>query len=358
MLGRLGPASAAAQEYGPPQPYGDYPAPPPGDAYPDYRGAPSAPYGGDPGPAPGYADYRISPDELENLLAPVALYPDPLLAQILVAATFADQIDDAARWMRAYNDPYGVDAQPWDVSVKAVAHYPKVLFMMADRIDWTTALGQAYVEQAADVSAAVQHLRFMARNAGNLVSNEYWDVIPSGGFISIEPIQPQFIFVPDYAPDVVFFRHATFVFGPAFPIGPWLNCDWDWRSHRIFYHGWHGPRWVERSRPFVHINNVYVNDRFRTVRFNRDIVRRRVRVENLNRFNTIHRNANFNNFARRNERFATDRNLRRGDNRRFDNGRRFENRGFDNNRRDGRSDNNRAFENRRADRSFEGRRDG
>ncbi|HEY1268624.1 MAG TPA: DUF3300 domain-containing protein [Candidatus Binatia bacterium] len=358
MLGRVGAASAGAQEYGPPEPYGDSPAPPAG-AYPDYRGVPAAPYGDDRGPVPGYADYRISPDQLENLLAPVALYPDPLLAQILVAATFADQIDDAARWMRAYNDPYGVDVQPWDVSVKAVAHYPKVLFMLADRIDWTTALGQAYVEQPADVSAAVQHLRFMARNAGNLVTNDYWEVVPSGGFIAIEPIQPQYIFVPDYAPDVVFFRHATFVFGPAFPIGPWLNCDWDWRGHRIFYHGWRGPRWVERSRPFVRINNVYVNDRFRTVRFNRDIVRRNVRVDNLNRFNTIHRDANFNNFARRNERATTGRNFRRDDNRRLDNGRRFDNRGLDNNRRgDSRFDNNRAFDNRRGDRGFDARRDG
>ena len=363
MLGRLGIASAKAQEYGPP----DYP--PPGDAYPDYRGGapepypdyrgPGAPHGDYRGPGGGYADYRMSPDQLENLLAPVALYPDPLLAQILVAATFADQIDDAARWMRSYNDPYGVDARPWDVSVKAIAHYPKVLFMMADRIDWTTALGQAYIEQPADVSAAVQHLRFMARNAGNLATNDYWEVIPSGGFIAIEPIQPQFIFVPDYAPEVVFFRQATFVFGPAFPIGPWLNCDWDWRGHRIFYHGWHGPRWVERSRPFVRINNVYVNDRFRDIRVNRDIVRRNVRVENLNRFNTVHRDANFNNFARRNDRIMTDRNFRRDDNRRLDNGRRFDNnRAFDNRRGDRSFDNNRAFDNRRGDRNFNAPREG
>jgi hypothetical protein len=287
----------------------------------------------------------MSPDQLENLLAPVALYPDPLLAQILVAATFADQIVGAARWMRTYNDPYGVDAQPWDVSVKAIAHYPKVLFMMADRIDWTTALGQAYVEQPADVSAAVQHLRFMARDAGNLATNDYWEVVPTNGFIAIEPIQPQSIFIPDYAPEVVFFHHATFAFGPAFPIGPWLNCDWDWRGHRVYYHGWHGPRWVERSRPFVRINNVYVNDRFRNIRVNRDIVRRPVRAENLNRFNTVHRDANFNNFARRNDRVTTDRNFRRDDNRRLENGRRSDNnRGFDNNRRD--------------DRRFDTRRDG
>ncbi len=353
-LGRFGDASASAQDYRPPPPNGGYG--PPEDSYPDYGpepGAanpnyrdPSGPYSDYRGPAP-YPAYRLSPAQLENLLAPVALYPDPLLAQILVAATFADQVEDAARWMRAYNDPYGVDAQPWDVSVKAIAHYPKVLFLMGDRIDWTTALGQAYVEQSADVSAAVQHLRFMAQSAGNLATNDYWEVIPSAGFIAIEPIQPRYIFIPDYPPDVVFFRPATFVFGPAFVIGPWLNCDWDWRGHRIYYHGWHGPRWVERSRPFVRVNHVYVSDRFRSVRVNREIVRRSVRVENLNRFTAVHREANFNDFARRNDRAAAERNFRRDDNRRFDNGRRFENnRAFENRSRAFPDDRGRTFENR------------
>src|SRR5579864_3219662 len=85
----------------------------------------------------------FSDDQLDNLLAPIALYPDPLLAQVLVAATFPDQIDDAARFVRADLDPDAIDYQSWDVSVKAVAHYPAVIQMMSDKLDWTVALGQA-----------------------------------------------------------------------------------------------------------------------------------------------------------------------------------------------------------------------
>src|SRR4051794_27035178 len=78
------------------------------------------------------SDALFSPDQLDNLLAPVALYADPLLAQVMVAATFPDQIDEAARFVRADSNPDAIDGQSWDVSVKAVAHYPTVLFMMAD----------------------------------------------------------------------------------------------------------------------------------------------------------------------------------------------------------------------------------
>ncbi len=93
----------------------------------------------------------FSPEQLDNLLSPIALYPDPLLAQLLVAATFPDQVEEAARWVRGSGQE-GVDDQNWDVSVKAVAHYPTVIEMMADKIDWTTSLGQAYVNQSTDVS--------------------------------------------------------------------------------------------------------------------------------------------------------------------------------------------------------------
>jgi hypothetical protein len=79
-------------------------------------------------------------DQLDNMLASIALYPDPLLAQVLVSATFVDQIDQAARWVRAYGQN-GIDDQPWDVSVRAVAHYPSVLYMMDDNLDWTAAVG-------------------------------------------------------------------------------------------------------------------------------------------------------------------------------------------------------------------------
>src|ERR1035438_5171330 len=83
------------------------------------------------------ADQNFSPDQLDNLLAPVALYPDPLLAQVLTASTFVDQVNMAALMMHDHNDPRAIDAQSWDVSVKSVAHYPSVLFMMSSKPDWT-----------------------------------------------------------------------------------------------------------------------------------------------------------------------------------------------------------------------------
>ncbi len=146
----------------------------------------------------------FSPEQLDNLLAPIALYPDPLLAQILLAATFPDQVDEAARFCRADANPDDLDTQPWDVSVKAVAHYPTVLFMMADGLDWTTALGQAYVNQTDDVMASVQRLRQEARNAGNLVSTPQQDVEVDDINIEIWPAQPQSCNLPIYDSSMFF----------------------------------------------------------------------------------------------------------------------------------------------------------
>src|SRR5208282_3219255 len=114
---------------------------------------------------------NFSPDQLDNLLSPIALYPDPLLAQLFVAATFPDEVEEAARFVRA-NGQNGIDDQDWDVSVKAVAHYPTVIGMMSDKIDWTTSLGQAYVNQSTDVATSVQRLRHQAKNVGNLQTNQ------------------------------------------------------------------------------------------------------------------------------------------------------------------------------------------
>src|SRR5580704_18953088 len=131
---------------------------------------------------PPYENY--SPEQLDNLLSPIALYPDPLLAQLFVAATFPDQVEEAARYVRA-NGPNGVDDQDWDVSVRAIAHYPAVVEMMADKIDWTTSLGQAYVNQSTDVAASVQHLRHLARDAGNLASSPQEEIIEHDNYIAI-----------------------------------------------------------------------------------------------------------------------------------------------------------------------------
>jgi hypothetical protein len=239
----------------------------------------------------------FSPDQLDNLLAPIALYPDPLLAQVLVAATFPDQIDEASRFVRDDPNPDDVDGQPWDVSVKAVAHYPQVLEMMADKLDWTTAVGQAYVDQSTDVMASVQRLRAQAQAEGNLVTTPEMQVVDSGGEIELWPAQPQYLYVPEYDPAAVFFAHAPLFFGARLFIGAWLNVDFDWGAHRVFYHGWdRGGGWEERSRPYVHVTNTYVNNNYRNIMVNRNIIRQRVNYQALNRYDDVHRNTNFDRF--------------------------------------------------------------
>ena len=249
----------------------------------------------------------FSPEQLDNLLAPIALYPDPLLAQVLLAATFVDQVDEAARWMRAYNNTNAIDDQPWDVSVKAVAHYPSVLYMMSDQIDWTASVGQAYVYQSTDVMTSIQHLRALARSAGNLVTNEEQQVDLDGDYISIVPAQPQYIYVPTYDPNIIYFGPAAYFglypatvlfFGPPFPIGVWLNHDCDWHRHRIYYHGWRGGGWIARSRPIIRITNIYVNSRYANIQINRNIIHRHVNYINLNRYSSVHRDVNYNNLVR------------------------------------------------------------
>jgi Protein of unknown function (DUF3300) len=241
----------------------------------------------------------FSPDQLDNLLAPIALYPDPLLAQLLVAATFPDEVDQAARFVRNDANADDVDGQPWDVSVKAVAHYPEVLNMMADKLDWTTALGQAYVNQSTDLMASVQRLRAQARAEGNLTTTPEMQVVDSDGEIELWPAQPQYIYVPEYDPAVVFFGRAPLFFHARFLIGAWLNYDLDWRGHRVFYHGWDkGGGWMERSRPYVHVNNVYVNNSYRNVTVDRHVVQRGVNYQALGRYDDVHRAASFDNLSR------------------------------------------------------------
>jgi Protein of unknown function (DUF3300) len=178
-----------------------------------------------------FAYEPFSPEELDNLLAPIALYPDPLLSQVLVATTFVDDVDKAARWVRAYGTN-GIDVQPWNVSVKAVAHYTAVIAMMANRIDWTTSLGQAYVNQSTDVMTCIQRSRRMARNVGNLVTTPQQQVIVEDDYSSIFPYQPQYIYVPVYDPSIRYCRQPAWgvaiTFGVGFLIGAWLNraCLW------------------------------------------------------------------------------------------------------------------------------------
>jgi hypothetical protein len=247
----------------------------------------------------------FSSDQLENLVAPIALYPDPLLAQVLLAATFPDQIDEAARTVRAYGSGYAIDSAPWDISVKAVAHYPAVLSMMADKIDWTTSLGQAYVNQSSDLMDAVQRLRRQARSHGYLVSSPQQEIVETDGYLYVYPAQPEYIYVPYYDPAIVFVDHPGYYYGSAIwfgvglLIGAWLNHDCDWGHHRVFYHGWEGgPAWIGRSRPHVHFNNIYVNNVYRNVTVNRRVLDRSVNYGALNRYNSVHRGVDYNNVRR------------------------------------------------------------
>jgi hypothetical protein len=226
---------------------------------------------------PESGDYLLAPEELDELLAPIALYPDPLLAQILPAATFVDQIDEAARFVSQFG-PAGIDDQPWDVSVKAVAHYPDILYMMDQKYDWTASLGQAFINQEQDVMDAIQRLRAEAEEAGNLSSTPQQEVVEEDDYIRIVPANPDVIYVPQYDPLVIYeepspaFGFITFSIG--FTIGAWLDRDCDWHGHRVFYHGWQGGGWIGRARPHIHDRrNIYINNKNNVISVNRMVMR-------------------------------------------------------------------------------------
>jgi hypothetical protein len=202
----------------------------------------------DQAPPPSFA-----PDQLDQLVSRIALYPDPLLAQILVAATFPDQIPDAARWAdqhhyltgQALADAIQADQLPWDPSVQALLPFPSVLDMMSSDMNWTTDLGNAFLAQQQDVMDAVQRERRKARDFGYLRSNG--QIIVGGGpYITVMPVNPGFVVVPYYDPGIVFFApRPGFAVGGAIRFGfgvtiggffrPWgWGYDrFDWDRHGV-----------------------------------------------------------------------------------------------------------------------------
>jgi len=146
------------------------------------------------------------------------------------------------------------------------------------------------------VMASVQRLRAQAQAAGNLQSNADMQVNDDGGDIEIWPAQPQYIYVPEYDPSVVYASPSGFNFGSGFYIGAWLNTDFDWRAHRVIYHGWNGNRgWITRSKPYVRPSSTYVNERLRHVATNPKAASRPVNYNNLDRFNSVHRSVGYDN---------------------------------------------------------------
>src|SRR3989475_11022327 len=138
-----------------------------------------------------------SPQELQQLVAPIALYPDALVAQVLAASMYPDEIVEADRWIESHSNLKGeelakeVDKQDWDPSVKAMAQFPSVLENMDKNLSWTSSLGEAYISQPQDASGAVQTLRQQARSAGHLNTTDQERVTTQGDTIIIEPADPE-----------------------------------------------------------------------------------------------------------------------------------------------------------------------
>lgn len=166
---------------------------------------------------------RFSKEELTQLLAPIALYPDSLTAQILMAATYPLEIVEAERWLRNNSALKGkeldnaLQEMSWDPSVKALSHFPGILNAMSDKLDQTRKLGDAFLRQEDDVMNTIQELRRKARDAGNLKATDKQTVIVEEEYIRIEPVDPEVVYVPVYDP--------LYVYGPwwypAFPPYYW-----------------------------------------------------------------------------------------------------------------------------------------
>ena len=164
-------------------------------------------------------------EELEQILAPVALYPDSLLTQILMASTYPLEIVNADRWTKQNKDKKGdalakaLEAQPWDPSVKSLVNFPQVLAMMSEKLDWTQKVGDAFLAQQKDVMGTIQKLRHKAQESGNLKTTKEQVVKVEQEVIIIEPASPQVVYVPTYNPTVVYGAWAYPAY-PPYPVYP------------------------------------------------------------------------------------------------------------------------------------------
>jgi hypothetical protein len=202
---------------------------------------------------PGYIPLPPPPaaDQLETLVSPIALYPDPLISIILPASTMPGDIALAARFTRTTNDPVAIDNQTWDESVRAVAHYPELVTWLDENLEWTKQLGAAFATDPAEVMNTIQRLRQRAREAGILVDTPQQSVIVQQQYIYIVPAQPNVIYVPSYDPGIFYSSYgysrprSTLSFSLAFSTGPWLAFEPDWGRRSI---------WIDRRRDWSQRN--------------------------------------------------------------------------------------------------------
>ncbi len=220
---------------------------------------PAGPYAQEPQPKP------LSQAELEQILAPIALYPDDVLAQILIASTYPLEIVQADRWAKQNKGLKGdaltaaLEKQPWDPSVKSLVNFPEVLGAMSEKIDLTQKVGDAFLAQQQDVMKAVQSLRAKARSAGNLKTTKEQKVVVEKETIVIQQANPQVVYVPTYNPTVVYGAWPYPAYPPAYYYPPsyyagaaafsfaagvavgaawgyaWGHCDWHGGGGSINY---------------------------------------------------------------------------------------------------------------------------
>jgi Protein of unknown function (DUF3300) len=230
-----------------------------------------------PPPPPGQT---LSPDQLDGLVAPIALYPDPLVSQILVASTYPLEVVQAYQWIGrnpGLSGPaltQGAQEQNWDPSVQALVIFPDVMKRLNEDVTWTSDLGNAFLAQQADVMDAIQRMRVKAQQAGKLASTDQQRVVQTSDagqpVIEIVPANPEVIYVPVYdpawiwgppvwypyprwywPPRPVFGAGVFFGFGSGIAIGTYFGGGWGgWGGW-----GWH-PGWGSRT---VIVNNTFIN---------------------------------------------------------------------------------------------------
>ncbi len=221
--------------------------------------------------SPAFAQDRpaFGQEELDQMLAPIALYPDSLLSQILMASTYPLEVVQAARWSRANAHLKGEDAvqavedMDWDPSVKSLVAFPQVLSMMDEKLGWTERLGEAFLAQQPQVMDTIQALRRRAAAAGNLEPSEYMGVTRLDDHIIIEPPDPQLVHVPYYDPAVVYGPWWWPAYPPVFwgpPPGYYVGPAWSgffWSSGIVISPGFifGAFDWRHRVVNVVHVHH-------------------------------------------------------------------------------------------------------
>jgi hypothetical protein len=203
-------------------PSGSQPAPP-------LEAQPSPPVAAQPSAQP------FTEEELKQLVGPIALYPDALIALILPASTVPSDLVLAARFVASKGDPAQAANQPWDDSIKSLVRYPDIVKWMDQNLEWTTQLGEAFLDQPADVMNAVQQLRAQARAAGTLVDTPQQKIVEEKSYIRIVPAEPEVIYVPQYDPEVVFVES-----GGPYPYGSYDYGEYGYYPYGSYDYGEYG----------------------------------------------------------------------------------------------------------------------